>query len=179
MTAAETADLERTASEVLRRWYAAWNAHDVGAIKTLVTEDVRYEDPSAREAVLHGREALDPYLRNGFVAMPDMQLEMLEEWVSPGGAVIASAFRITGTFSGPLETPGLPPLAPTNTRIDLLGMDRSEIRGEQLARHQIFWDTTELGRQIGIMPPRGSALEKVSRHMQHFAARKMRRQASA
>ena len=54
-------------------------------------------------------------------------------------------------------------------------MDRSEIKDGRLARHQIFWDMVELGRQIGAFPPRGSAAEKWSRRLQHFAAYRMRR----
>lgn len=100
----------------------------------------------------------------------------LEEWVSPGGEVIASCFTITGTFAGELEAPGLPHLAPTNGRFELLGMDRSEVRdGTHLRRHQIFWDTTELGRHIGLVPARGSAGEKLSRRLQRLTARRLRR----
>lgn len=117
-----------TASDVLERWYAAWNAHDVDAVSALITDDVRYEDPAAHANVLDGREAVEEYVRAAFRGLPDLHLEKLEEWVSPGGQAIASYFRITATFSGVLEAPGLPPLAPTNGRIDLLGMDRSEIR---------------------------------------------------
>ena len=165
------------ATEVLERWYAAWNAHDVDAVSALVTEDVRYEDPAAHADVLEGRQALVEYVSAAFRGLPDLHLEKLEEWVSPGGEVIASYFRITATFSGALEAPGLPPLAPTNGRIELLGMDRSEIRGDRLARHQIFWDTGELGRQIGALPPRGSAMERLSRRLQPLTARRTRRHA--
>ena len=165
------------ASDVLERWYAAWNAHDVDAVAALVSDDIRYEDPAAHADVLEGRQALEQYVGAAFRSLPDLHLEKLEEWVSPGGEVIASYFRITGTFAGEAESPGLPPLAPTNGRIDLLGMDRSEIRDGRLSRHQIFWDTGELGRQLGALPPRGSALERLSRRLQHLTARRMRRQA--
>jgi hypothetical protein len=46
---------EGAATEALARWYQAWNTHDVAAISALMTEDVRYEYPSARA---------------GFAAMP-------------------------------------------------------------------------------------------------------------
>lgn len=98
--------------------------------------------------------------------------------MSPGGDVIASYFRVTGTLTGELEAPGLPPLAPSDQRFELLGMDRSEIRdGTHLSRHQIFWDTTELGRQIGIMPARNSVGDKLSRRLQRLTARRMRQRA--
>jgi len=109
--------------------------------------------------------------------MPDLHLEKLEEWVSQGDLVIASYFRITGTFSGALRAPGLPALSPTNGQIDMLGMDRSEVRDGRLARHQIFWDMGGLGRQMGLLPPRGSALEKISRRLQPLTARRVRRRA--
>jgi ketosteroid isomerase-like protein len=166
----------RDASDVLERWYAAWNAHDVNAVGALVTDDVRYEDPAAHANVLNGRGPVEGHVRAAFLGLPDLHLEKLEEWISPGGAVIASYFRVTATFSGVLEAPGLPPLAPTNGPIDLLGMDRSEIRDGRLARHQIFWDTGELTRQIGVLPPRGSAMERLSRRLQHLTARRMRKQ---
>jgi steroid delta-isomerase-like uncharacterized protein len=163
-------------TDVLARWYAAWNAHDVAAVSALMTDDVRYEDPAAHADVLKGRPAVEEYVRAAFRSLPDLHLEKLEEWVSPGGEVIASYFRITATFNGgPAEAPDLPPLAPTNGRIDMLGMDRSEIRDGRLARHQIFWDTTDFGRQIGLVPPRGSAIEKLSRRLQHLTARRLRR----
>jgi len=164
------------ASDVLERWYAAWNAHDVDAVAALVTDDVRYEDPAAHANVLEGRRPVAEHVRAAFRGLPDLHLEKLEEWVSPGGQVIASYFRVTATFSGVLEAPGLPPLAPTNSGIDLLGMDRSEIRDGRLSRHQIFWDTGELTRQIGVLPPRGSATERLSRRLQHLTARRMRKQ---
>jgi steroid delta-isomerase-like uncharacterized protein len=171
---------ESAASAVLARWYDAWNAHDVQAITALLTEDVRYEDPAAPANVLEGRAAVEAYVRSAFRGTPDLRLEKLEEWVGPGDEVIASYFRVSGTFSGELETPGLPPLAPTHTRFELRGMDRSEIRdGTHLARHQIFWDTTELGRQIGLVPARNTAGDKLSRRLQRFTARRIRRRGSA
>jgi hypothetical protein len=129
------ADSEQVASESLARWYQAWNAHDVDAIGALVTDDVLYEDPSAPTAVMRGRAPVKQYAGATFAGIPDLCLERLEEWV----------------------TPGLPPLAPTGLPIELFGMDRSEIRDGKLARHQIFWDMVELGRQIGAFPKGGRA----------------------
>lgn len=166
---------EAAARDTLRRWYDAWNAHDVEAISALMTEDVRYEDPSAPSPVLDGRPAVEEYVRAAFAAIPDLRLDKLEEWVTPGGAVISSYFRFSGTFRAPLTAPALPPLAPTGGRLEILGMDRSEIRDGRLARHQIFWDMVDLGRQLAAFPPRGSRAERLSRRLQHFASRRLRR----
>jgi steroid delta-isomerase-like uncharacterized protein len=165
---------EPAASDVLARWYEAWNAHDVDAICALMTDDVRYEDPSAPVAVMHGHAEVERYIRAGFAGIPDLHLDKLEEWVTPGGTVIASWFRFSGTFRAPLTAPGLPPLAPTGQPVELFGMDRSEIREGRVSRHQIFWDMVEMGRQMGAFPTRGSAGEKMSRRLQNVAARRMR-----
>lgn len=161
----------------MARWYEAWNNHDVEAISALMTDDVRYEDPSAPAAVMYGRAEVERYVRAGFVGIPDLNLEKLEEWVTPGGGVISSWFRFSGTFRGSLTAPGLPPLAPTGRPVETFGMDRSEIRDGRLARHQIFWDMVELGRQMGAFPARGTAAEKFSRRLQHLSAGRMRRRA--
>jgi predicted ester cyclase len=165
---------EAAASSTLARWYEAWNAHDVNAISELMTYNVRYEDPSAPAALMRGRDPVEQYVRSAFSAIPDLHLEKLEEWVTPGGGAIASWFRFSGTFRAPLTAPGLAPLAPTGKPIDLFGMDRSEIREGRLARHQIFWDMVELGRQVGAFPARGSVAENLTRRLQHLAARRMR-----
>jgi steroid delta-isomerase-like uncharacterized protein len=174
-TGAASSSSEAAASETLQRWYEAWNAHDVESISALMTDDVRYEDPSAPAEVLNGRAAVEEHARSAFAGIPDLRLDKLEEWVTPGGAVISSYFRFSGTFRAPLTAPAVPPLAPTGGRLEMLGMDRSEIRDGRVARHQIFWDVAELGRQLGLFPRRGSRAENLSRRLQHFAARSSRR----
>ncbi len=168
----EPSSSERVASDLLRRWYAAWNAHDVPAISALMTDDVRYEDPGATDAVTQGRGPVEAWAGTAFRAVPDMRLELLQDWVSPGGAVIASYFRFTATFTGALEPPGL---APTNGRLETYGMDRSEIRDGLISRHQIFWDIAERMRFVGALPARGSVAERLAFRAQHVAAWRMRR----
>lgn len=168
-------DPQRLTSEVLNSWYAAWNAHDVKAIAPLMTADVRYEDPAAPELIMQGRATVETYLHSAFRGLPDLHLEKLEEWTTPGGGVIASYFRVTATLSGPLAYPGRPTIAPTNGKIDALGMDRSEIQDGLIARHQIFWDMGEVGRQMGLSPPRGSLGEKIAFGLQNLTARRTRR----
>lgn len=169
------ASVEAVASDTLALWYEAWNAHQVDAVSVLMTDDVIYEDPAAPSPVMHGRAVVEQYVHRAFVGIPDLHLEKLEEWVTQGGEVIASYFRFSGTFAGELTAPDLPPLAPTGGRLEMLGMDRSEIRDGRLARHQIFWDIAELSRQLGALPPRGSRAERISRHLQRLTARRMRR----
>lgn len=167
-------ELERRASDVLSGWYAAWNAHDVEAVSALMTEDVRYEDPAAPEPIMRSRAAVEAYMHSAFRGLSDLHLEKIEEWTTPGGGVIASYFRITATLNGPLAYPGRPTVALTGGQIDALGMDRSEIRDGLVARHQIFWDLVELGRQMGVRPPHGSVGEKIAFGLQNLSVRRAR-----
>jgi ketosteroid isomerase-like protein len=70
----ERSSPEQAASDLLRRWYAAWNAHDVDAISALMTDDVLYEDPGATEPLTRGREPVEDWARTAFRAVPDMHL---------------------------------------------------------------------------------------------------------
>lgn len=164
---------EAAASDTLGRWYEAWNAHDVDAISALMTDDVSYEDPAAPAPIMRGCVAVEQYVRSAFPAVADLHLEKLEEWVTPGEEVIASYFRFSGTFTGELTATDLPSLAPTGGRLEMLGMDRSEIRDGRLARHQIFWDIAELSRQLGASPARGSQAERIARRLQRLTARRL------
>jgi steroid delta-isomerase-like uncharacterized protein len=166
---------EAAACGALERWYAAWNAHDARAILALTSDDICYEDPSAPEPVMHGHAQIEPYLHGALRAAPDLHIEMHDRWVSPGGRMIASVFRFTATFTAPLSLPRRPSLAPTGRRLQLAGMDRSEIHDHCLTRHQIFWDTAEMGRQMGLLPARNSTAERVAMRLQHLTARRMRR----
>jgi hypothetical protein len=56
--------------------------------------------------------------------------------------VIASWFRFSGTFRGPMTAPGLPPLFPTGLSLVRHGSQRDS--RQQRTRHQIFWDIAEL-----------------------------------
>jgi SnoaL-like domain len=117
-----------------------------------MSDDARYEDAGAPQALLTGRRAGEDYIRALFRGVPDMHLEKLEEWVSEGGGVIASHFRFTATLTGAIDPPGAPVIAATNGPLEFLGMDRSEIRHGRLARHQIFYDRSACFRRAAAPP---------------------------
>lgn len=55
---------------------------------------------------------------------------------------------------GPVEPPGF---APTGRRMRMDGVDLWTMRDGRIARYHAFYDMTELARQLGIVPPVGSA----------------------
>ena len=94
------------AQDVMDRWYAAWNAHDLDAVLTMVTDDVVYEDPGLPEPVARGKQAV----RNAFEFhhryCPDMSLEAHEIWASRDAGTIATWFTFRGTFTGVIDRIG-------------------------------------------------------------------------
>jgi ketosteroid isomerase-like protein len=167
---------EQLTAELMDRWYAGWNAHNLDAIAACLTDDAVLEEPGAAEGLYRGPDAILAWGRATFRAAPDFHLDELERWITPSGDVITTYFKATGTFTGPFDPPGF---APTNGRLEFEGMDRSEIREGKIARHQIFYDLNGLARQMGAVPEPGSFGERLGVRMQHLAARRLRKRVSA
>ena len=74
------------------------------------------------------------------------------------GAEYASRWRIWGTMQGPLAPPGF---APTHERVETEGVAIIELQGDLVSRCRQFYDSAGVGRQLGAVPPRGSALERL------------------
>jgi steroid delta-isomerase-like uncharacterized protein len=167
---------EGNADALIAAWYAAWNAHDIAAVKQLVTGDAVLEEPDAPPGGHRGPEAIGAWMASWLRACPDLRLDEHERWVSADGATVATWFTARAHFSGPLDPPGF---APTGTAIEIVGMDRTEIRDGLVARHQIFYDTATIARQIGAAPLPGSLGERIAVRLQRGMARKLRRQAGS
>jgi len=176
MTAVDARASERSADALIEAWYAAWNAHDVAAVQALVAADGVLEEPDAPEGGHRGPEAIGAWMSAWFKACPDMHLDEHQRWVSADGSTVATWFTVRGSFSGPLDPPGF---APTNTAIQVAGMDRTEIRDGLVARHQIFYDTTTVARQIGAAPLPGTIGERIAIGLQRWTARGLRRRSTS
>jgi steroid delta-isomerase-like uncharacterized protein len=173
MTAADARASERSANALIEAWYASWNAHDVVAAQNLLAADAVLEEPDAPDGGHRGPEAIGAWMSTWLRACPDMHLDEHQRWVSADGSTVATWFTVRGTFSGPLDPPGF---APTNAAIEVAGMDRTEIRDGLVARHQIFYDTTTVARQIGAAPQPGTISERIAVRLQRWTARGLRRQ---
>jgi ketosteroid isomerase-like protein len=169
-------ETERATSELLHSWYAAWSAHDPSAIAACLTEDAVLEEPGAPEGEYRSHDAILAWARSVFRAAPDFHLHLLDEWVTPGGDGIATYFKATGTLTGPFDPPGF---APTNGRIEFVGMDRNEIRDGKIARHQIFYDMNGIARQLGAAPQPGTIGERIVVGIQRLGARRLRNRAAS
>lgn len=89
-----------------------------------------------------------------FRAIPDFRLEIVE--IVAQGEVAAVRWRATGTFDGTARFEGL---APNGARLDIAGCDVIAVRDGRLHRNDVYMNAAEMMRQLGALPPAGSAAE--------------------
>jgi steroid delta-isomerase-like uncharacterized protein len=166
-----TLDREST-RELLDRWAEAWASRDAERLLALVTDDVTWYDPSLPETAC-GKAAARDYLVDTFRAFPDLTVATPEEpYYSAEAPRCALPWIISGTFEGPLEGPGF---APTGKRFEIGGVDVYELRGELFCRIVSRYDTSDMLRQLGVLPERGGRAERIMARLQRLSARRSRR----
>jgi steroid delta-isomerase-like uncharacterized protein len=166
--------LEHEAAGFAERWVGRWNSHDVDGILALVTEDVRWVDPSI-DGTARGLADARRYIESLFRAFPDIA------WAMPGGLLVAldrddeivkvgQPWTCRGTALGWIDPPGF---APTGKVFELDGFDVWDLqRSDGRVRHVVsHYDALEFTRRIGLMPPRGSGGERVLVRLQRLRAR--------
>jgi steroid delta-isomerase-like uncharacterized protein len=169
-TTAASADTVTTewAEDFGERWLAAWNSHEPERLFELMADDIEYHD-SAWPQTMRGHAQVGEFLDYTWRAFPDMTFEAV------GGPLVASdgpraAFQWRGqaTNSGPIDPPGMPA---TGKRVEFEGADFHEYRDGKVAKLRIVFDTTDLARQMGLMPDRGSVGERAMVLAQRLRAR--------
>ncbi len=90
-----------------------------------------------------------------FSAFPDFEFEILTVAASKENAAVR--WRATGTFDGTGSFEGM---KPNSASIEIEGCDMLTIRDGKIAENHAYLNATEMARQLGAMPPAGSAAEK-------------------
>jgi steroid delta-isomerase-like uncharacterized protein len=163
----------------IRRWEAAWNSHEPDRVLALMTEDIVYDD-SAWHRTMRGHGDVREFLASVWRAMPDLEFKMVEGPFLRAGEPVATFYcKGTGTFTGPIDPPGF---APTGARLEIDGFDLQEYRDGRVCRLRIVTDMMEASRQLGLMPPQGSRVEKAGAAAQRLGVKvrnRMRRRGDA
>ena len=159
-----------TISELLDRVVAAWNAHDPDAIAADFADQSAYWSPTVLDEGGPGAATARADAKMLFTAFPDFLLTEKGRVITAQTGIIR--WETTGTFTGPLDPPGF---APTNAAIRNHGVTWVEVSGGRIVRFHLYYDLNELGRQIGALPPPGSAGEKMVVSLQRLAAKGQRK----
>ncbi len=136
--------------ELVRWAFEAINRHDVSALKQFWTAETleRFPDRTCR-----GAEEIAAYFEEAFAAIADWRMEIVT--VAEQGDDVFVRWHLTGTHAGPLLG-----IEPTGKPLAVDGTDHFVIRDGRVVSNFVTFDQMQYARQIGMMPPDGSAADK-------------------
>ena len=132
--------------ELIDRYNAAWNAHDVEAIVSLHTEDSVFENHVTGDAY-EGREAIGRAIGGIFAVFPDLAFETRRAYIRED--LVVQEWTARGTQEGTMTRSGVE-VPPTGRRVEYKGMDVIPIRDGLVARKDVYSDSITLLRQLGL-----------------------------
>lgn len=104
--------------------------------------------------VLRGRGEIVDFFREVFTAVPDLETTVTR--VVASDRLAAVECRMTGNFvGGPFRG-----IEPTGRPLHLRGFDLLEIEDGEIVGNTAYYDGAAFARQIGLLPPEGSAAER-------------------
>ncbi len=137
-----------------------------------MTDDVVWADPALPQPA-RGVAEVQEFMRASFRGFPDLQFgEPDPPLVSVSGDVVLWAWYMEGTNRGAIDPPGF---AATGRRMHVDGIDQWTMRDGRIALYRAFYDMNDLVRQLGLVPPPGSAPEKAMVALQRAQAAIRRR----
>lgn len=148
----ESATGNDTASAA-RRYFNALAARDVDAAAACWASDGR--DHMIGLTELAGPVEVHGFFSELFEAFPDFRFEVVDQVTE--GDRCAVRWRAMATFAGPGSWQGI---APTGARVELQGCDVCTVREGKLTTNFAYADSMSTARQLGMMPPQGSAGEQ-------------------
>jgi steroid delta-isomerase-like uncharacterized protein len=166
-TTAETVTSEWV-EEFVERWLAAWNSRQPERVLELMTDNIVYDD-SGGPQTMRGHAQVREFLEFAWRAFPDFTVEAVGgPLVASDGARAAFWWRSRMTNTGPIDPPGIPA---TGKLVEYEGADFHAYGDGKVARLRIVYDMADVSRQLGLLPERGSAAERVLVGMQKLRAR--------
>jgi steroid delta-isomerase-like uncharacterized protein len=129
----------------------AYTKHDVDAVAKLYASDAVAYDPMYPEP-LRGRDAIRKDAASYIRAFPDLRFEILNA-IEKDDRTGAAEVRLTGTQTGPMDTPTGEQIPPTNKRTENRGGGFVKLndRGEIIEERR-YYDVGTILRQLGIVP---------------------------
>jgi ketosteroid isomerase-like protein len=101
-----------------------------------------------------------------FDAFHDWNVEVLD--ITCEGDVAVVHWRLTAGFTGPGKFDGF---THTGAKGTVQGCDRLVIQDGKIVHLDAYFDTTEMARAIGLMPPAGSAADRAMTKMVNLTTR--------
>lgn len=142
----------------LRTALEGFNRHDADAFTSVMTEDVELRH-SALPSLIVGRDAVKrAYADTFWTAFPDQTLELTDgPYFHASAPRVAVTWTVRGTHEGLLDPPGL---HATGRVAEFVVRDFFELRDGKISRFDVTVDVADILRQLGVLPPSGSGLER-------------------
>jgi steroid delta-isomerase-like uncharacterized protein len=139
--------------ELMRAYLGAWNDRDADAIASFFTDDAVYADHGAG-ATARGRDGIREHAARVHTGFPDLRFELVR--AAHGDDFTAGEWRSTMTHLGDFEG-----LRPTGRVVESSGVDVATVDGEgRIVRLDSYYDGAEIMRDLGLLPARGSRVER-------------------
>ena len=144
----------RGPTTVARAYFEALSAHDLDAAEAL------WEPGGIDRAVgVFEFPVPSPQFRAWFgglfLAVPDIEFEVIS--VAAQKEQAAARWIARGTFDG---TGAFEGLSPNGARVEVEGCDVLTVRDGRIVANHGYLNGADMARQLGALPPRGSAAEK-------------------
>ena len=147
---------ENTARDALMQAYLeAWNSHRADSVAEFFATDGVYDDRGAG-VVARGMPEIRAHVRSVITAFPDLHFELTRS--AHGDDFTAGEWRATMTHAGELDG-----LRATGRRVTSEGVDVATLDGDVRVSHLVsYYDGAAIMRELGLLPPRGSRLERTA-----------------
>ncbi len=140
-------------ARIAKAYFEAIAARDTGAMMELWEPGgIGYLHGMAE---LRAPEGYHEWFGNLFRAFPDIRFEVLDMAVEADRAAVR--WRAVGTFDGTARFEGF---IPNGASVDMEGLDMLTIREGLIRENRAYTNGMAVARQLGAMPPAGSAAEK-------------------
>jgi steroid delta-isomerase-like uncharacterized protein len=140
-------------AEVARRYFDAIGRRDLDAALACWAPDAI--DYLAPVGELRAPDEMRAYFGDLFAAMPDFHYEVVQ--VVAEGELVVVHWRAGGTFTGR----SFQRIRANGAHIAAEGLDLVRVAGGLIQRNDSFWDDSAVARQIGLLPARDSAAERM------------------
>jgi steroid delta-isomerase-like uncharacterized protein len=150
-----TAGRETTTAreELMQAYLDAWNSHEPAAVAAFFAPDGVYDDRGAR-VVVRGTDEIREHVASVQASFSDLRFELVR--AAHGEDFTAGEWRAEMTHSGALEG-----LKATGRRVTSEGVDVATLDSEGRIAHLVsYYDGAEIMRDLGLLPGRGSRMER-------------------
>ena len=135
--------------QIAKKFFQAFNAHDLSQTKALEAPNYKSKAPGAAEAMTGDQSRA--YNQTFLTAFPDLNFELTDK-IAQGDFVVIN-WIARGTHTGNMRTPSGSMIPPTGKKAAVHGSTTFEIKNGKAVRSWIFWDMVTLLTELGLMPP--------------------------